>query len=61
MMGAADEAYYRCKVCGHEWLGGFMRDGLGFLKLSQTQQDGLSLPPQNQSRQHFPATIDPSA
>ena len=20
MMGAADEAYYRCKVCGHEWL-----------------------------------------
>jgi len=20
MMGAADEAYYRCRVCGHEWL-----------------------------------------
>lgn len=20
MMGPADEAYYRCKVCGHEWL-----------------------------------------
>lgn len=20
IMGAADEAYYRCKICGHEWL-----------------------------------------
>lgn len=20
MMGAADESYYRCQVCGHEWL-----------------------------------------
>lgn len=30
MMGAADEAYYRCKVCGHEWLHETGSCGMGY-------------------------------
>ena len=31
MMGAADEAYYRCKVCGHEWLHETGSCGMGWV------------------------------
>jgi hypothetical protein len=32
MMGPADEAYYRCKVCGHEWLHETGSCGMGWVK-----------------------------
>lgn len=31
MMGAADEAYYRCKVCGQEWLHETGSCGMGWV------------------------------
>ena len=31
MMGVADEAYYRCKVCGHEWLHETGSCGMGWV------------------------------
>ncbi len=31
MMGPADEAYYRCKVCGHEWLHETGSCGMGWV------------------------------
>ena len=31
MMGDADEAYYRCKVCGHEWLHETGSCGMGWV------------------------------
>ena len=33
MMGAADESYYRCKVCGHKWAtrDRIMWHGLGYI------------------------------
>ncbi len=32
IMGAADEAYYRCASCGHEWLHETGSCGLGWVK-----------------------------
>lgn len=31
MMGAADEDYYRCKLCGHEWLHETGSYGMGWI------------------------------
>ncbi len=31
MMGAADETYYCCKVCGHEWLHETGSCGMGWV------------------------------
>lgn len=32
MMGPADEAYYRCRECGHEWLHETGSYGMGWVK-----------------------------
>lgn len=32
MQGRADEAYYRCGVCGHEWLHETGSCGMGWVK-----------------------------
>jgi hypothetical protein len=32
IMGAADEAYYRCTSCGHQWLHETGSCGLGWVK-----------------------------
>jgi hypothetical protein len=31
MIGAADEAYYCCKVCGHEWMHETGSCGMGWM------------------------------
>ena len=31
VMGPADEAYYRCKACGHEWLHETGSCGMGWV------------------------------
>lgn len=31
IMGAADEAYYKCQVCGHEWLHETGSCGMGWV------------------------------
>lgn len=63
MMGPADQAYYRCTVCGHKWLhelGSCVNEFGGVTTALPAEQCYFGLATRNQSRQHFPSAIHPT-